>query len=113
MALTDKQFREEFKPLHVPASYVESATQQDKILFALAQLGEATGEEVLVKLGELDPGINDPQMIEGTEEFLKAAFDKGLLNGGERNGRMHYNLNKVTSANEGAVDPDLLTPGLD
>ena len=113
MTLTDEQFRDEFKPLHVPASYDEAAGQENKVLFALALLGEGSAEEVLDKLEELEPGIRNEQFAETTKAYLQQQFDKGLLNGGERSGRTCYNLDKVTRANEGSVDPDLLAPGLD
>ena len=113
MTLTDEQFREEFKPLQIPAAYSPDAKPEDKILYALAQLGEATSAEVTDKLEELGAGAKDDHLIEYTDEFLTQAFKKGLLNGGKKNGILTYNLSKVTHANEGTVDPDLLAPGVD
>ncbi len=36
MSLTDEEFREEYKPLQVPAHYAEAFTQKQKVIFALA-----------------------------------------------------------------------------
>lgn len=110
MALSDKEFREEFKPLQIPAAYKEAGSRQDKILFVLAQLGEATSAEVFQKLGEMEPGIKHEQSDEEINEVLSGLFDKGLLNGGEQRGQMYYNLSKITQANKGTVDPELLEP---
>lgn len=42
---SDEQFREEFKPLQIAATYSQDAKPEDKILFALAQLGEASSAD--------------------------------------------------------------------
>ena len=113
MTLTDEQFREEFKPLQIPAAFSVDDSQEDKILYALAVLEEATATEVADKLEELQPGSKNEQLLETTSEYLEQQFRKGLLNGGEKDGETVYNLSKVTRANEGGVDPDLLLPGVD
>jgi len=33
---------------------------------------------------------------------LASLFDHGRLTGSEKNGEMHYNLSKITQANDGA-----------
>ena len=113
MALSDEQFREEFKPLQVPPAYPENGNFEDKILFALAACGEGGVSQVCDKLAELEPRLKKAELSEKVNEYLDLQFDKGLINGGTRNGKQYYNLNKITHANEGAVDPDLLAPGLD
>lgn len=113
MTLSDEQFREEFKPLQIPAEFSVNDTQEDKILYALAVLEEATVKEVADKLEELQPGIRNEQLLDSTGGYLDQQFSKGLLNGGDKDGIMYYNLSKVTKTNEGSVDPDLLAPGLD
>jgi hypothetical protein len=113
MALSDEQFREEFKPLHVLPAYPENGSLEDKILFALAACGEAGVTKVCDKLVELEPRLIREDLSERVNAYLKMQFDKGLLNGGTRHGERYYNLNKITQTNEGAVDPDLLAPGLD
>jgi hypothetical protein len=113
MELSDEDFREEYKPLHIPAAYHPDDTQENKVIYALAQLGEATANEVIDKLEELETGIKNQQLIAFTNKVLTDLYDKGLLKGEEIQGEMHYNLSKITHANDGDVDPDLLAPGLD
>lgn len=110
MSLSDKEFREAFKPLQIPADYHSAESQQDKILFALAQLGEGTSGDVTTKLVELDPALMNDQLFEQTDALLSSLYEKGLLNGGEKEGKISFNLSKITQTNEGAVDPDLLEP---
>lgn len=113
MIQSDESFRDEFKPLSIPASYASADTQESKIIFALAQLGEGTSEDVLAKIEELQPGSADPQLAAMTDVVLSSLFDKGLIKGIDHNGKMSYNLSKITESNEGEVNPDLLAPGLD
>ena len=106
MSITDEQFREEYKPLHIPAHYKDAITEQDKVIFALAQIGEGTAhgvnEELEKNIMEIDSAV-----------ILKRLFDTGHIKGSVINGEMHYNLSKITHANDGGVDPELLAPGLD
>ena len=106
MSISDEQFREEYKPLHIPAHFKDAISQQDKVVFALAQVGEGTAADVTNELRDNGSAIN-------AESTLKQLFDKGLIKGEEVNGEMSYNLSKITHANDGAVNPDLLAPGLD
>lgn len=110
MTLSDQEFREAFKPLQIPADYHSAESQQDKILFALAQLGEGTSRDVTNKLAELDSSITNDQLLEETDNVLSSLYQKGLLNGGEKEGGTFYNLSKITQANKGTIDPQLLEP---
>lgn len=113
MSITDESFRDEFKPLHIPAHYQDCHNDQDKIVFALAQLGEASANGVAAKLAELDNSLNAESFIAIATSILNNLFDKGLIKGAMITGAMHYDLSKITEANDGAVNPDLLAPGLD
>ncbi|WP_026898235.1 hypothetical protein [Daejeonella oryzae] len=113
MTLSDQEFREEFKPLQVPAFYSASDSIENKIVYALAQVAEGSASEVIAKLEELEPGIENSKSAEIIREFLKDKFDKGLISGSKKDGSLIYNLNKITSPNQGNIDPDLLAPGLD
>jgi hypothetical protein len=113
MSLTDEEFREEYKPLQVPAHYDEADTLKNKMIYALAQIGEGTKEEVIAELAKLEPGITDEQNRAFVQAALSALYEQGHLTGSEKDGRMHYNLSKITQAKVGATDPDLLAPGLD
>lgn len=55
MSLTDEEFREQHKPLHVPAAYNEAHSVMDKVIFALADIGAGTAEEVSGILKNLNP----------------------------------------------------------
>ena len=113
MSITDESFREQFKPLHIPAHYLDSNNDQDKIVYALAQLGEASADDVAAKLAELDPAIDADRFTAVAASVLNNLFDKGLIKGAEISGKIHYDLSKITHANDGGVNPDLLAPGLD
>ncbi|MES2807254.1 MAG: hypothetical protein V4619_01430 [Bacteroidota bacterium] len=113
MIQSDEDFRDEFKPLHVPAHFFEDDTQENKIIYALAQSGEGSATQVIAKLEQLQPGIKDDQLVAITKQVLSHLYDKGLIRGREINGEMHYDLAKITHQNDGEVDPDLLAPGLD
>lgn len=113
MTQSDEDFREEYKPLQIPAAYHPDDTQENKIIYALAQLSTGTDAEVVDKLQSLEAGIKSEQLIAITDQALKHLYEKGLIKGEDIQGEMHYNLSKVTQPNEGSVDPDLLAPGLD
>ena len=105
MSLTDEEFREEYKPLHVPAHYDVADTLQNKMIFALAQIGNGTADDVIAELEKLETGIANEQNRAFVKTTLAALFNHGHLTGSEHNGQMHYNLSKITQANDGATDP--------
>ena|ERR1700744_3482819 len=113
MNLTDEEFREEYKPLQVPAHYDADDTLQNKMVFALAELGEGTAEQVISEMGKREGAIIDEQNSVFVKTTLANLFDHGHLTGSEKNGQMHYNLSKITQANDGGTDPNKLAPGLD
>jgi hypothetical protein len=107
--MDDAAFREQFKPVHVPAHFEDAGNLQDKVIFALAEIGEGTADAVSRKLEELEAGGPNNEV----HHLLSELYDKGLIAGHEQDGGLVYNLHKITEANDGAVDPDLLAPGLD
>jgi hypothetical protein len=111
--ITDEEFREQHKPLHVPSAYEQAKTIIDKIVFALADIGEGTADAVIRHLEELEPTADQKPLIAATRELLTALYNNGHIAGHEENGDLIYNLHKITQANDGAVNPDLLAPGLD
>lgn len=113
MELTDEQFREQYRPLHIPASFEQADTVTDQIVFALADLGEATADEVIRHLEELQPVDNSKQLIAEVRQLLTQLYNNGQIAAKEKDGDLVYNLHKITEANSGAVNPDLLAPGLD
>jgi hypothetical protein len=111
--MSDDSFREAFKPLHIPAHYNINDNQQDRVLFSLAQIGKGTVAEVANEMTQLEPGIDLESCKVLVTDVLTHLYEQGLLKGIETDGEMEYNLSKITHANDGAVDPDLLAPGLD
>ena len=112
--MNDEEFREKFQPLQVPAHYDPQAAVTEQTLFALAQLGEATADEVVAKLKELQGGdATAKPLISGVHETLSEWYDNGLIAARESGGDLRYNLQKVTEGNDGRVDPEKLAPWLD
>lgn len=112
MTLSDKDFRDEYKPIQIPASYKLSDSLEDRAIFALASLGEANGDEVFEKIREFEPSIKEVT-IKFIKQYLFTLYEKGLLKGNKEGSSIRYNLSKITAPNEGYVDPDRLAPGLD
>jgi hypothetical protein len=111
--MTDKEFREEYKPLQVPAHFDAEALIADQTLYALGQLGSATADEVVNKLKELHNADCGKDVIAEVHRLLTEWHTKGLIAATDDDGGLRYNLQKVTEANDGHVNPDLLAPGLD
>lgn len=111
--LTDEEFREQHKPLTVPASFIEARNETEQIIFALADLGEGTADEVTRHLIGLASAREPKALIADVHRVLTALHEDGRLAGREKDGNLVYNLHKITQANDGAVDPGLLAPGLD
>lgn len=112
--MTDKEFREEYKPLQVPAHFDAAASTHDQVLYALAQLDNATADEVAAKLKELHNNEGGKELVGQVHSLLTEWHNKGLIaSNTEENGDLRYNLHKITEANDGHVNPDLLAPGLD
>ncbi len=112
MTLSDQDFREEFKPIQIPASYDVNDSLENRAIFALATLGEANGDEVFGKIREYEPGIKEVT-IKFIKQYLFTLYEKGLLKGSKEGNSIRYNLSKITDPNKGYIDPNLLAPGLD
>ena len=94
MGESDEQFRDEFKPLHVLAYFDPNDSKQDQVVFALAQIGSGSAEDVILELSK-HQSVIDPV------PYLSVLFDKGLIRGEEIGGVMHYDLGKITIPNSG------------
>ena len=103
MTLSDEEFREEYKPLHIPSHFDPLDTQQNKAIYALAQIGEGTADSVLKELETLQPGVVNEQVAALVKTTLVSLYNKGLIKGEEHNGQMHYNLSKITEANDSST----------
>ena len=104
MQLSDEEFREEFKPLLIPAHFEEAETLEQKITFALAQLGQADAALVFQELQKYEGSETEAEV----ETTLKCLCEKGRIKAEEKGGKLRYDLSKITEANDDAVDPDLL-----
>lgn len=113
MNLTDEQFREMHQPLHVPSSFAAAATVTDKIVFTLADVNQGTAEVIIRHLENLAPEPEAKPLIAQVRGILAKLYDNGRIAAKEQNGELVYHLHKITQANGGAVNPDLLAPGLD
>ncbi|WP_295772890.1 hypothetical protein [uncultured Mucilaginibacter sp.] len=108
MNKADQSFNEEFKPVAPPESYDASAEWHDKVLYALAQLGQGTAPDVAAKLTEYEPSEAPQTLHRQAEQVLNGLFDKGIIKGTEQDGEVTFSLSKITSPNTGGTDPDLL-----
>lgn len=100
----DQDFLEEYKPLHVPHAYDKGACTQENVIYALAQLKEATADEVAVKLGSFDPATDPAIHQKNAEDILSYLFNKGLIKAINKNGKLNYNLSKIEVPNSVKAD---------
>src|ERR1700761_3561751 len=103
--MTDEQFREQYRPLRVPAAYNNHLAMRDKVIFALADLGEGTAVQVSRRLGELEGEAAPKTLAAAAQQILAELYRKGFLAGNEEEGSLVYNLHKITQANGGSTDP--------
>lgn len=101
--MDDAAFREQFKPVHVPASFDQAESLQDKVVFALAEINEGTADAVSRILEALEPNVSDKEIIAEVHQVLTELYKKGLIAGNEIDGDLVYNLHKITQPNGGSV----------
>lgn len=93
------------KPLHVPAKYKPEAPDEERTVYALADLGRGTAAQVTAKLKQLGDNAATEKR---TDKILTELFDNGLVNGSDDESNRAYDLAKVTRPHQGKVDPDSL-----
>lgn len=99
--LPEKEFMN-FEPIHVPYRYNKQDSNEQKIIFALGQLGEATAKEVFSKLKQVNA---DEKITENEAEMiLKELNNQGLIKAEDHNNKFHYNLSKILKPNSGRTD---------
>lgn len=108
MNKADQAFNEEFKPVAPPEAYHAEASWQDKVLYALSQLGAGTAPQAAAKLAEFEPQENEQTLNQHAHEVLEGLYQKGLIKGSQHDDEMLYDLSKITQPNTGGTDPDLL-----
>jgi len=107
MSLSDEEFRNQYKPLQVSAHYADAVTQEQKVIFALAQIGEGTVADVIIELGKLEMGTLDSHLKIATKPILLSLYEQGHLTGGDHDGKLFFNLSKITRENGGSVNPSV------
>ncbi len=91
-----------FEPLLVPYRYNEEDTTEQKVIFGLGQLGEATAAEVVIKLKQVH--ADELATEDQAEEILKNLFNQGLIKAENHAGKISYNLSKIIKPNAGHTD---------
>lgn len=104
MNTLDQDFLDEYKPLSVLHEYDPDASTQDKVVYALAQLKEATANEVALKLSSLEPETTPIIHQKNAEDVLYYLFNKGLIKAINKNGVLNYNLSKIEVPNSGKAE---------
>lgn len=92
------------EPLQVPASYEPDSGVERQVVFALADLGEGTAEEVAEHWVTLDGALSLDACMEQSRQVLMQLFKKGLVNGIGNEPFRKYNLVKETEVHRGKVD---------
>ncbi|RYE37202.1 MAG: hypothetical protein EOP42_00540 [Sphingobacteriaceae bacterium] len=90
------------EPLHVPYRYNEQDTPEQKVIYALGQLGEANPQEVMEKLQKSNP--QETLTETEAEAILKNYFDHGMVKGDDEHGSFRYNLSKILKPNSGRTN---------
>lgn len=102
MDIIDELFHDEYKPVVVPAHFKADDTWRNKVLFALAEIGEGTAQQTGHKLYELEHELPQAEQQKQAHQILTSLFDKGLIKGHQnKDGEMTYNLSKMTETNTG------------
>lgn len=90
------------EPIHVPYRYNKDDSDEQKLIYALAQLGEATTNEIVEKLKQANTAEEITTVQ--AEEILKPLYDHGLINGEKKDEKLIYNLHKILTQNSGRTD---------
>jgi predicted transcriptional regulator len=89
-------------PIHVPYKYNEQDTTEQKVIFALGQIGEGTAAEVVTKLKQVNP--NEEVAETEATAILKDLYDQGLIKAENNQSQLSYNLSKIVKPNAGKTD---------
>ena len=103
--ISDDAFHEEFKPLHIPSAYHPNDSWKNKIVFALAEIGAGTVEDVVAELKRRDKALDEAEVKTQTDDILTSLFNKGLIKGSELHHGRLYNLSKILIQNSGSTHP--------
>ncbi|UOE46338.1 hypothetical protein MTO98_18215 [Mucilaginibacter sp. SMC90] len=81
-----------FSACRVPDQYTKVTCTQDKVIYTLSQLKQATVADITLKLGELEPAVNAFTHEKNTIEVLDYLFERGMVKITRQNGELNYNL---------------------
>lgn len=81
-----------FSACRVPNQYNKVKCTQDKVIYTLSQLKQATVADITLKLKEYEPAVNTFTHEKNTIEVLNYLFDRGLVKITKQNGQLNYNL---------------------
>jgi hypothetical protein len=101
--MDDTEFKDQYKPIPVPARFTDANRLQDQVIFALAENGQGTADEITKTLESLIPDAPNKEVIANVHHVLSGLYEKGLIAGRESNGNLIYSLQKITQANSGKV----------
>jgi len=80
--------------LQIPSDFKEAKNIQDRVLFALAKIGEGTADKISRELEALAPEMPDKQVIAGVHKVLTDLHTNGLIAAREKEGTLIFSLNK-------------------
>jgi enhancing lycopene biosynthesis protein 2 len=66
-------------PLLIPDQYRENDSEENKVIYALSQIGEGSAEDVGIKVSELDASIEPGGFTQMAEPVLRNLCNKGLI----------------------------------
>jgi hypothetical protein len=81
-----------FSSCRVPDQYAKVACTQDKVIYTLSQLKQATVADIALKLREYEPAVNTFTHEKNTAEVLDYLFARGMVKITKINGELNYNL---------------------
>lgn len=76
----------------MPDQYAKVTCTQDKVIYTLSQLKQATVADIALKLKEYEPTVNTFTHEKNTIEVLDYLFARGLVKISKQNGQLSYNL---------------------
>ncbi|WEA02179.1 hypothetical protein [Mucilaginibacter sp. SJ] len=81
-----------FSACRMPDQYAKVTCTQDKVIYTLSQLKQATVADIALKLREYEPTVNTFTHEKNTIEVLDYLFARGLVKISKQNGQLNYNL---------------------
>ncbi|WP_114937914.1 hypothetical protein [Mucilaginibacter endophyticus] len=81
-----------FSACHVPDRYAKVSCTQDKVIYTLSQLKQATVADIALKLREYEPSVNAFTHEKNAAEVLDYLFARGMVKITRLNGELNYNL---------------------